>query len=151
MLPLFRALPAALVIDVLPTDYMARVDYPVPQLSQLVLRVLAFVVAPKLRIEQASSAIAGGRSMKGATSELAFGARSRFLRGFSPAPGMSFQPSIYHGASLSLCLFATPEAKPGRRFDAGRMNSHGPPPPFGPDADRISNAFILHKLRMDRN
>jgi hypothetical protein len=32
------------VIDVLLTDYMARVDYPVPQLSQLVLRVLAFVV-----------------------------------------------------------------------------------------------------------
>lgn len=41
LLPLFRALPTALVIDVLPTDYMARVDYPVPQLPQLVLRVLA--------------------------------------------------------------------------------------------------------------
>jgi hypothetical protein len=30
LLPLFRALPAALVIDVLPTDCMGGVDYPVP-------------------------------------------------------------------------------------------------------------------------
>src|SRR5215470_17372492 len=56
---------------------------------------------------------------------------------------MSFQPSIYHGASLSLCLVATPEAKPRRRFDARGMNSHGPPSLFGPDVDRISNAFVL--------
>ena len=33
LLPLFRALPAALVIDVLTADCMAGVDYPVPQLS----------------------------------------------------------------------------------------------------------------------
>ena len=72
------------------------------------------------------------------------------MRGLPPAPGMSFQPSIYHHASLSLCLFATPEAKSCRRFDTSRMNGHGPPSPFGPDADR-SNAFVLHKLRLDRN
>jgi hypothetical protein len=40
------------VIDVLLTDYMARVDYPVPQLSQLVLRVLAFVVRRNPRVDR---------------------------------------------------------------------------------------------------
>jgi hypothetical protein len=50
--PLIRALPAALVIDVLPTDYMAGVDYPVLQLSQLVLRVLAFVVRRYPRVDR---------------------------------------------------------------------------------------------------
>ena len=45
--------------------------------------------------DKASSAIAGRRSMKGAPSELAFSAS---LRRFPPALGMSFQPSIYHGA-----------------------------------------------------
>jgi hypothetical protein len=60
---------------------------------------------------------------------------------------MSLQPSIYHGASLQLCLFAQPKTKPRRRFDAGRMNSHGPLLPLGPNADRISNTSVLHSLK----
>jgi hypothetical protein len=44
LLPLVRALPAAFVIDLLPAYRVAGIDHPCPQLSQLVLRVLPFVV-----------------------------------------------------------------------------------------------------------
>jgi hypothetical protein len=52
LLPLFRALPATFVIDVLLTDYMARVGYPVPQLSELVIRVLTSVVGRYPRVDR---------------------------------------------------------------------------------------------------
>src|SRR5690348_14998160 len=64
---------------------------------------------------------------------------------------MAIVPGAGNCISLPLCLFATSEAKPRTRFDARRMNSHGPLSPFGADANRTSNAFVLHKLRMDRN
>jgi hypothetical protein len=52
LLPLFSALPATLIIDVLLTDYIARVGYPVPQLSELVFRVLTSVVGRYPRVDR---------------------------------------------------------------------------------------------------
>src|SRR5262249_10648793 len=59
------ALPAALIIDVLPTDCMAGVDYPVPQLSQLVLGVLAFVIRRYSRVNRYPHDTPPGRGKKG--------------------------------------------------------------------------------------
>src|SRR5262245_6303073 len=42
--PLLRALPAAAMVHVLAYDLMAGTDAPSPELPELVLRVLAFVV-----------------------------------------------------------------------------------------------------------
>jgi hypothetical protein len=64
LLSLFPALPAAVVIDVLPADYMAGVDYPVPQLSQLVFRVLAFVVRRYPRVDRYPRRIHPGRGKR---------------------------------------------------------------------------------------
>ena len=63
---------------------------------------------------------------------------------------------VFLAIDLSWCeLVALPlrdtRSKTSQTIDARRMNSQGPLSPFGPDADRISNAFVLHKLRMDRN
>src|SRR5215469_2706556 len=72
LFPLLPTLPTALVIDVLPTDCMPGVACPVPQLSELILRVLAFVVGRDSRInrdahgmapiEEKGSPILDGRS-----------------------------------------------------------------------------------------
>jgi hypothetical protein len=58
--------------------------------------------------------------------------------------GCLIEPFGYQQMSLQFCVFARSGNDLPDRFDARRMNGHGPLFSIDPNADRISYASVFH-------